>query len=91
MNVAGIFLAHDDKFGTLKVGLDYSIPEYRDYKSGRFIYQSLNKEFVQSGINKIVAPGLSEKHTKYLKRFGFKEDQQDIYVKTLVDSQKWTS
>lgn len=85
MHVAGIFLAHTDESGALKVGLDYSVPEYRDYKNGRFIYKSLTKEFIKGGFKKIVAPGLTSKHATYLKRFGFVEESQDMFVKTLVD------
>jgi hypothetical protein len=83
MNVAGIFLAHRDASGALRVGLDYSIAEYRDYKNGRFIYESLKEEFIKEGISKIIAPGLTKKHAKYLKRFGFEEQKPDLYVKTL--------
>lgn len=85
MHVAGIFLAHKDEDGALSVGLDYGVPEYRDYKNGRFIYQSLTKKFIQAGFKQILAPGLSRKHVKYLKRFGFEEQQQDVYVKSLAD------
>ncbi len=85
MNVAGIFLAHKDQKGDLRVGLDYSTPEYRDYKNGRFIYRSLKKEFIKGGFKQIVAPGLTKKHAKYLKRFGFVEDDKDVFVKSLVD------
>jgi hypothetical protein len=83
MNVAGIFLAHRDENGALKVGLDYSIAEYRDYKNGKFIYESLKDEFIKGGFREIIAPGLTKKHSKYLKRFGFSEQGQDLYLKTL--------
>jgi hypothetical protein len=84
MHVAGIFLAHTDTNGALRVGLDYSVPEYRDYKNGKFIYRSLKKEFIKGGFKKIVAPGLTKKHAKYLKRFGFIEEERDMFVKTLM-------
>lgn len=83
MHVAGIFLAHHDESGVLRVGLDYSVPEYRDYKNGKFIYQSLIKEFIKGGFKQIVAPGLTGKHAKYLKRFGFTEEEEDLFVKSL--------
>jgi hypothetical protein len=83
MHVAGIFLAHKGSEGALNVGLDYSVPEYRDYKNGKFIYQSLNEEFLLAGYKQIVAPGLSKKHAQYLKRFGFMETGQDVFVKNL--------
>lgn len=84
MNIAGIFLAHKDKTGALKVGIDYSTPEYRDYKNGKFIYESLKKEFIKKGFSQIVAPGLSKKHAKYLRRFGFSETERDVFTKTIT-------
>jgi hypothetical protein len=85
MHVAGIFLAHTDENGALRVGLDYSVPEYRDYKNGKFIYQSLRKDFIKGGFSKIVAPGLTKKHAKYLMRFGFVEEESDMYMKSLIE------
>lgn len=84
-NIAGIFLAHHGKDGALNVGLDYVVPEYRDYKNGKFIYHSLNNEFVKSGFRKIVAPGLTNKHAKYLKKLGFQKTSDDLYEKLLVN------
>lgn len=83
-NIAGIFLAHHGKNGILNVGLDYVVPEYRDYKNGKFIYHSLNDEFIKSGFLKIVSPGLTAKHASYLTRLGFSKTNDDLYEKTLI-------
>ena len=83
-NIAGIFLAHPEKDGDLMVGLDYVVPEYRDYKNGKFIYSSLHDEFIKSGFRKIVSPGLTTKHANYLKRLGFLRTSDDLYEKSLV-------
>lgn len=82
-NIAGIFLAHDKGDGSLKVGLDYVVPQYRDYKNGKFIYQSLNEVFIKGGYDRIIADGLTEKHARYLKRIGFTKIGDDLYEKTL--------
>ena len=81
--IAGVFLAHHSGYSTLKVGLDYVAPEYRDYKNGKFIYNSLRKDFIKGGYNKIVSPGLSFRHARYLKKLGFEKDKNDLYVKSL--------
>lgn len=81
MTVAGLFLAHRENENVLKVGLDYSIPEYRDYKNGKYIYDSLKKDFMNAGYHKIVAENDNPKHTKYLKKFGFKKDSTGLLVK----------
>ena len=84
-NIAGIFLAHHAKDGCLRVGLDYVVPEYRDYKNGKFIYQSLKDEFIKGGFQKIVSPGLTPKHANYLVRLGFSKANSDLYEKLLIN------
>ena len=68
--VAGIFLAHEEDGQKIVVGLDYAVPEYRDYKSGKFVYESVLKPLKDKGITSIIASGESPTHAKYLKRCG---------------------
>lgn len=79
--VAGIFLAHRENNNELKVGLDYVVPEYRDYKNGKFVYNRLKDYFIKEGYSKVVADSGSKKHNKYLKKVGFKETTNKIFVK----------
>jgi len=81
--VAGLFLAHRENDNVLKVGLDYVIPEYRDFKNGRFIYMRLRKYFIENGFDLVMASGNSEKYTKYLKKLGFSKDSEGMFVKVL--------
>ncbi|HRW63436.1 MAG TPA: hypothetical protein P5132_08105 [Bacteroidales bacterium] len=83
MSVAGLFLAHRENNNILKVGLDYVIPEYRDFKNGRYIYLRLRKKFITDGFDKVKALGNSEKYVKYLKKLGFTEDTEGMFVKVL--------
>ncbi len=48
MAVAGIFLGRvDSKNNTvLNIGLDFVVPEYQDYKSGKYIYEGLKGWFI---------------------------------------------
>ncbi len=84
MAVAGVFLArkHDDS--TLHVGLDYVLPEYRDFKSGRFIYGQLAEKLTNEGINKVVSVGKSKKYASYLTRLGFVPVDNGLYEKQLT-------
>ena len=84
MAVAGIFLAHRKDENTLSVGLDYVVPEYRDYKNGRFLYFSLKGNFIKAGYKYIEAKNTSPKHIKYLKRLGFKQERNRL-VKNLEE------
>ena len=81
--VAGIFLAHEEDKNKLKVGLDYAIPEYRDYKSGKFVYESVLKSLKEKGITEIIAEDKSPKHTKYLLRCGFTMSDEQTLTKRL--------
>jgi hypothetical protein len=83
MNVAGIFLAHREDGHTLKVGLDYVVPQYRDYKNGHFIYHRLRDRFLKDGFEKVVVKSNSRRHSKYLKKLGFSETGENLFVKKL--------
>ncbi len=83
MEVAGLFLAHREDGNILRVGLDYVIPEYRDFKNGRYIYLRLRKNFIQDGFDMVKASGKSKKYVRYLKKLGFTEDQDGMFFKVL--------
>ncbi|HSH51503.1 MAG TPA: hypothetical protein VK982_07240 [Bacteroidales bacterium] len=83
MAVAGLFLARREGENILRVGLDYVIPEYRDFKNGKYIYMRLRKHFIDNDYDKVKASGKSEKYCKYLKKLGFTEDQDGMYFKVL--------
>lgn len=86
MSVAGLFLAHREENHILKVGLDYVIPEYRDFKNGRYIYHRLRKKFIDDGFTSVMASGNSDKYVKYLKKIGFSEDKDGFFIKSLNKS-----
>lgn len=81
MIVSGIFLAHREDKNTLKVGLDYVIPEYRDHKNGKYVYEHLKDYFITEGFKKVIANSSSPKHIKYLKKIGFKENSDGLLIK----------
>jgi hypothetical protein len=83
MSVAGLYLAHRDENNVLKVGLDYVIPEYRDFKNGKYVYLRLKDRFIKAGFTKVLAEGNSTQYVKYLKKLGFKEDVNGMFVRDL--------
>ena len=83
MAVAGIFLAHREDGNILKVGLDYVIPEYRDYKNGKYVYYHLKEYFMNEGFDKIITQGGTPKHIKYLKKLGFVENKDGLFEKEI--------
>lgn len=83
MAVAGIFLAHREGEHILKVGLDYVIPEYRDYKNGKYIYKRLAPTFIEQGFKEVLIPQFSPRYGKYIEKIGFKKNKQGLYWKEL--------
>lgn len=81
--VAGVFLAHRENDDILKVGLDYVVPQYRDFKNGRYIYGRLMNRFVGQGYKKVVADAKSKKYAGYLKRLDFTEVSEGTFEKKL--------
>ncbi|NOZ46982.1 MAG: hypothetical protein GXO79_09400 [Chlorobi bacterium] len=73
MAVAGIILAREIKEKTLFIALDFVIPQYRDFKLGKFIYTNNDNYFSQLGYDKICIKSRSKKFTAYLKKMGFIE------------------
>ncbi len=86
MAVAGVFLAEKDDDRTLRVDLDYVIPEYRDYKNGKYVYHRIGKYLVKNGFNRVVAKGCSKAYNKYLIRMGFSMNTEGLFVKELEPS-----
>lgn len=88
MAVAGIFLAHRQSSKVLRVGLDFVIPSYRDYKNGKFIYHRLKKKFIEEGIEKIVVVPQTYNHVKYLKKMGFVQNEDGLYEINIIEELK---
>ncbi|MGD9874314.1 MAG: hypothetical protein AB7T27_08575 [Kiritimatiellia bacterium] len=54
---------------------DYVAPEYRDFKTGKFVYDVKRMYFKQKGIKRFVADCGKDIHCKYLARNGFRPDE----------------
>ncbi len=79
---AGIFLASKRSENELNIEFDYAIGEYRDFKTGKFIYEQHKDFFLKHGYNKLYSKSLNQSHEKYLIKMGFeKVSNSDEYVK----------
>ncbi len=83
MAVAGLFLAKRMDNGVLKVELDYAVPEFRDFKSGKFVYNNLRPKFIEMGFTKLVSDMPSQEHAKYLMKHGFVKNSEGLMEKVL--------
>lgn len=83
MQVAGVFLAKTEG-DHICVKLDYVSPPYRDFKLGRYIFNS--DQFKNKGYKEFWSGSYSKKNDKYLKKLGFEMreiDKKPIFIKTI--------
>ena len=82
MSIAGLFIAHREDGNVLKVALDYVLPEYKDFKNGKYVYFSLRDKFLEAGFTSAKAEGNNQNYFKYLKKLGFAETEKGVFTKT---------
>ncbi|MES2776781.1 MAG: hypothetical protein V4722_21560 [Bacteroidota bacterium] len=82
--IANIFVArlHDD--GKATVEINYTVPHYRDFKVGRFIFDKEKEYLLAHGVNEIVYDKVPNKgHENFIRVMGF-TSQGVGYQKSLV-------
>jgi hypothetical protein len=84
MAVAGVLIADKQDDKTLKIILDYVIPEMRDFKIGKFAYHNLHEKFIECGYQRLKADKTSPVHIKYLVKMGFVESADGNLEKKLT-------
>jgi hypothetical protein len=68
---AGLLMG-DIEGSTLRVSIDFVIPQYRDFKVGRYLFSESASFFRERGIREIVSGEGSREHSRYLVRMGFR-------------------
>lgn len=68
---AGLFIGERRDDGCLRVMLDFVIPQFRDFKTGRYLFTDQARFFRGHGIREIVSAPGNAVHTQYLRRMGF--------------------
>ncbi len=88
MVIANIFEATLKTDGTAVVNINYTVPKYRDYKVGRFIFENEKKYLTNKGIKNIFYNTVSNKnHEHFLQKMGFEYQPSNgkiSMVKSLV-------
>ncbi|HEY8690235.1 MAG TPA: hypothetical protein VIM07_13450 [Chitinophagaceae bacterium] len=81
--IANIFIAALDNNGNAFVELNYTVPKYRDYKVGEFIFNSEQKFLISKGVRSLVYKVVSNKnHERFIKVMGFKKTSEaPSYIK----------
>lgn len=60
---------------TLAIELDYVIPSHRDFLCAQYFYKAWNEEIQIESIRRFVIKGDEGPHQSYLKKIGFKADE----------------
>jgi hypothetical protein len=86
--VAGVFMGIRSENNQLEIYIDFVTPEYRDFKTGEYIYFHNLNYFRNMGIKTLITSPKSEKHYRYLKKMGFIEettsDNKVILIKDIT-------
>ena len=75
---AAVFVGTMTNEGQLDILLDYSMPEYRDFSTGRFLFSKLPAE----GVKVLTYSGPDEHHREYLNKNNFTKES-NRYIKVL--------
>lgn len=81
----GILILEKISKHEIKIHVDYVIPDYRDMKSGKHLYNSEIKYLKNLGYSKISTESEVKEHIKYLTNVGFKKSSENklLYTKTI--------
>lgn len=87
MVLANVFIASVLPDGTGMVHFNYTVPKYRDFKVGRFIFEKERDYLLSKGIRRLVYEEVFNKsHLVFLKKMGFEEESMNgkmVFVKHL--------
>ncbi len=75
-----ILLPEEEK---ARVVLDYALKDYRDFKTGAFLYEDNADLLLNQGIACLEARSTVSEHIHYLQRMGFKHTQDETYERKL--------
>lgn len=79
--VANIFVAELSGDGNARVKLNYTIPKYRDYKVGRYLFEKEKAFLIAKGVKCVVYnQQVNPKHEKFLKVMGFEKKETNTSI-----------
>ena len=83
----GLFIYKEISAEQIKVLIDYAIPDYRDLKNGKFVYDTESAFLREKGYKEIITESYVNKHQKYLERIGFVrvEQQQNLFLRKIEE------
>lgn len=74
--IANIFSARLEENGQARVLINYTVPKYRDYKVGRFIFEKEKTYLLSKGVKRLYYNEVGHpQHKKFLQVMGFEPEQ----------------
>lgn len=87
MSIANVFAARLTGNGRAIVEINYTIPKYRDYKVGTFIFQKEKGRLIEKGVRELLYEKVTNKgHAEFLRRMGFTKNSTGFFVKVLDEN-----
>lgn len=71
LTIANLFVARKEEPGTISVEINYTIPQFRDYKVGKFIFDEGSDYLGAHDVHTIHTRSYLAEHTDFLQRMGF--------------------
>ncbi|MGH7577865.1 MAG: hypothetical protein ACREM1_22430 [Longimicrobiales bacterium] len=89
LSPAGLFIGDLEPGGALRVRVDYVLPQFRDFKVGRYLFEQESAHLKNLGIERLLTHAGPRAHQRYLTRMGFVRDSadelgQDVFVRPLT-------
>jgi sensor histidine kinase YesM len=85
--IANIFSASLSPEGDAAVLINYTVEKYRDYKTGRYLFEKERDNMVAKGVKRIVYKKVyNRQHERFLKVMGFAKvpgEEEAALIKTL--------
>ncbi len=79
MVIANVFVASVQSDGQAVVKFNYTVPKYRDYKVGTYIFEKEKKYLTAKGVKEIVYTAIQhQQHATFLKKMGFVENNNQF-------------
>ncbi len=81
----GLLIIEEKEGNEIEIHLDYAIPDYRDLKSGKYVFNSEMKYFKNKGYKSVITKSEVKKHQKYLLNIGFgrSSENDEIFIKDI--------
>ena len=81
----GLLIIEEKDGSDIEIHLDYAIPDYRDLKSGKYVFNSEIKYFKNKEYETVITKSEVKKHQKYLLNIGFvrSSENDEVFIKDI--------